>query len=34
MVREAEHPSQHMHKKEFLILTNKCGNNLKQENEA
>ena len=25
---------QHMHKKEFLILTNKCGNNLKYENEA
>ena len=25
---------QHMHKKEFWILTNKCGNNLKQENEA
>ena len=25
---------QHMHKKEFWILTNKCGNNLKYENEA
>ena len=25
---------QHMHKKEFWILTNKCGNNLKHENEA
>ena len=25
---------QHMHKKEFCILTNKCGNNLKHENEA
>ena len=25
---------QHMHQKEFLILTNKCGNNLKHENEA
>ena len=24
----------HMHKREFLILTNKCGNNLKHENEA
>ena len=24
----------HMHKKEFWILTNKCGNNLKHENEA
>ena len=25
---------QRMHKKEFWILTNKCGNNLKHENEA
>ena len=25
---------QHMHKKEFGILTNKCGNNPKYENEA
>ena len=25
---------QHMHKKEFWILTNKCGNNLKQVNGA
>jgi hypothetical protein len=25
---------QHMHKKEFWILTNKCGNKLKHENEA
>ena len=25
---------QHMHKKEFGILTNKCGNNLKHGNEA
>ena len=25
---------QHMHKKEFCILTNKCGNNLKHKNEA
>ena len=25
---------QHMHKKEFGILTNKCGNNLKYENES
>ena len=25
---------QHMHKKEFWILTNKCGNNLKHENET
>ena len=25
---------QHMHKKEFWILTNECGNNLKHENEA
>ena len=25
---------QHMHKKEFWILTNKCGNNLKHKNEA
>ena len=25
---------QHMHKKEFWILTNKCENNLKHENEA
>jgi hypothetical protein len=25
---------QHMHKKEFWILTNKCGNNLKHENEV
>ena len=25
---------QHMHEKEFWILTNKCGNNLKHENEA
>ena len=25
---------QHMLKKEFWILTNKCGNNLKHENEA
>ena len=25
---------QHMHKKEFSILTNKCGNKLKHENEA
>ena len=24
---------QHMHKKEFWILINKCGNNLKHENE-
>ena len=24
----------HMLKKEFCILTNKCGNNLKHENEA
>jgi hypothetical protein len=23
-----------MHKKEFWILTNKCGNKLKHENEA
>ena len=23
-----------MHKKEFWILTNKCGNNLEHENEA
>ena len=23
-----------MHRKEFWILTNKCGNNLKHENEA
>ena len=23
-----------MHKKEFWILTNKCGNNLKHENQA
>ena len=27
-------PLQHMHKKEFWILTNKYGNNLKHENEA
>ena len=25
---------QHMLKKEFRILTNKCGNNLKNENET
>jgi hypothetical protein len=25
---------QHMHKKEFWILANKCGNQLKYENEA
>ena len=25
---------QQMHKKEFWIFTNKCGNNLKHENEA
>ena len=25
---------QHMHKKEFSILTNKCGNKLKHKNEA
>ena len=25
---------QHMHKKEFWILTNKCGNNLTHKNEA
>ena len=25
---------QHMLKKEFWILTNKCGNNLKNENKA
>ena len=25
---------QHMHKKEFWILTNECENNLKHENEA
>ena len=25
---------QHMHEKEFWILTNKCGNNLKHENAA
>ena len=25
---------QHMHKKEFWILTNKCGHNLKYKNEA
>ncbi len=25
---------QHMHKKVFWILTNKCGNNLKHENKA
>ena len=25
---------QHMHKKEFWIFSNKCGNNLKHENEA
>ena len=25
---------QHMHKKEFWILTNKCGNNPKHVNEA
>ena len=25
---------QHMHKKEFWILTNKCGNNLEYENEV
>jgi hypothetical protein len=25
---------QHMHKKEFWILTIKCGNNIKDENEA
>jgi hypothetical protein len=25
---------QHVHKKEFWILTNKCGNKLKHENEA
>jgi hypothetical protein len=25
---------QHIHKKEFWILTNKCGNKLKHENEA
>ena len=25
---------QHMHKKEFWILTNKCENNLKHKNEA
>jgi hypothetical protein len=25
---------QHMHKKEFWILTIKCGNKLKHENEA
>jgi hypothetical protein len=31
MVREAEHPSSTMHKKEFW---NKCGNKLKHENEA
>ena len=24
----------HMHNNEFWILSNKCGNNLKQENEA
>ena len=27
-------PLQHMHKNEFRILTNKCENNLKHENEA
>ena len=31
---EADILRQHMHKKEFWILTNKCGNNLKHENEA
>ena len=31
MVGEAE---QHMHKKEFCILTSKCGNNLKHENKV
>ena len=25
---------QHMHKKEFWIVTNECENNLKHENEA
>ena len=25
---------QHMHKREFWILTNKCANNVKHENEA
>ena len=25
---------QHIHKKKFWILSNKCGNNLKHENEA
>jgi hemerythrin len=25
---------QHMHKKKFLILTNRCGNKIKHENEA
>ena len=25
---------QHMHEREFWILTNKCGNNVKHENEA
>jgi hypothetical protein len=35
MVRGAEHPSStHAYKKEFSILTNKCGNKLKHENEA
>ena len=36
MVREAEHPSSThtVRKKEFWILINKCGNNLKHENET
>ena len=35
MVKEAEHPSStHMHKREFWILTNKPGNNVRHENEA
>ena len=31
---EKQNILQHMHKKEFWILTNKCGNNLKHKNEA
>ena len=31
---EKQNILQHMHKKEFWILTNKCGNNPKYENEA
>ena len=35
MLREAEHIlRQHVHKKEFWILTTKCGNKRKHENEA